>query len=474
MADLIPLLIGTDRMTTATTVAVRSPWTGDVVHSVCLADDTLIDRTIAAAHAAFVVTRRQPPHERAALLLRIAGAIDARRDAFAAMIVRESGKPIALAEAEVGRAVITFTDAAEQARAVGGEWLDAAAYAPGIGQFAVSRRFPIGVVLGIGPFNFPLNLVAHKVAPAIACGAAIVLKPSPRTPAVAILLAEIIVDCGGTPGQVNVLHCDNDATQRLPDDPRIKVISFTGSVPVGWQLKQRAIKQKVTLELGGNAAVIVHDDADIAAVVPPVASGAFGYAGQSCISVQRVYVQRKQYDAFRDALVDYSTTKIITGDPSRRDVLNGPMIDRPTLDRAVANVASAVAAGGTLLCGGRADGPCLMPTLLENVPTDHPLVAEEAFAPIAVLAAYDDFDDALAAVNASRYGLQAGVFTRDIGRITRAYETLDVGGVLVNQTPTARLDHLPYGGVKDSGRGREGVRYAIEDMTEVRTLVIRP
>ncbi|MGC4031587.1 MAG: aldehyde dehydrogenase family protein [Tepidisphaeraceae bacterium] len=473
MADLVPLLIDSDRITTTNTADVISPWTGQTVHKVCLADAAVIEQTIASSQAAFEKTKRQPPHERAELLLRVAAELKARRNDFAALITLESGKPITLAEAEVDRAIITFTDSAEQARSPFSETLDAAGYAPGVGQSAIARRFPVGVVLGIGPFNFPLNLVAHKVAPAIACGATIVLKPSPRTPAVALKLAETILACGGTPGQVNILHCDNAAVHALLDDARIKVVTFTGSAAVGWQLKAKAVKQKVTLELGGNAAVIVHADADLAAAVPAIATGAFANAGQSCISVQRIFAHADIYDEFRDRLVAYTKENIVTGDPSRRDVLNGPMIDRPTLERAVATAQDAVAAGGYAWCGGTAEGPCLLPTIIENVPAGHRLVAEEAFAPVAVLSRYGDFEKAIAAVNASRYGLQAGVFTRDTSLVAQAFERLDVGGVLINQTPTARLDPLPYGGVKDSGVGREGPRYAIEDMTELRTLVIK-
>lgn len=473
MADLIPLLIDSDRITTATTADVVSPWTGRVVHKVCLADATLIEKTVASSHAAFEQTKRQSPHERAELLLRVAAELKSKRSGFAALITLESGKPITLAEAEVDRAVLTFTDSAEQARRSFRETLDAAAYAPGVGQTAIAKRFPVGVVLGIGPFNFPLNLVAHKVAPAIACGATIVLKPSPRTPAVAVKLAELILACGGTPGQVNILHCENAAVHALLDDARIKVVSFTGSAAVGWQIKAKAIKQKVTLELGGNAAVVVHADADLAVAVPAIATGAFANAGQSCISVQRIFAHADLYDDFLARLVAYTKEKIITGDPTRRDVLNGPMIDRATLDRAVETVQDSVAVGGYAWCGGVAEGPCLLPSIIENVPAGHRLVAEEAFAPVAVVSRYHRFDTAIAAINTSRYGLQAGVFTRDVSLAIHAFDTLEVGGVLINQTPTARLDWLPYGGVKDSGTGREGPRYAIEDMTELRTLVMK-
>jgi len=469
----LPLLIGDARVQTAGDLVVRNPWDGSTVARVAMGDASHLDKAIEVADRALDQTRAQPPHERAALLLRVAEEIEKRKAELANLIVAEAGKPIVLAEGEVARAVVTFTSAADEARRWPGESLDAGAFSPGAGYIAISKRVAAGVVYGMSPFNFPLNLVAHKLAPAIACGASIVLKPSPRTPLSALALAKIILDAGAIPGQVNVITVPNDLATRPIDDPRVKVVSFTGSAPIGWAIKQKALKQKVTLELGGNAAVIVHEDAIVEEAVPMIAAGIFANAGQSCISVQRVIVHRSIYDRFKSALVTYTKEKIHAGDPARRDVLVGPMITAEARDKVIALIDSAQAKGARLLTGGKIDGPCVEPTLLENAPADHDICREEAFAPLAVLSAYDSFDDALKQANDSPYGLQAGVFTHDIGRIMKAFHTLDVGSVLINQTPTYRIDNLPYGGTKDSGFGREGPRWAMEDMTELKTLVIR-
>ncbi len=457
-----------------TDLVVRNPFDQSVLAALPFASEGELDRAIDVADRALEKTRAKPPHERAAVLMRVAAAIEKRKDELAALIVAEAGKPITLAEGEVARAAVTFSSAADEARRWPGETLDAGAYAAGAGYVAISKRVSAGVVYGMSPFNFPLNLVAHKLAPAIACGASIVLKPSPRTPLSAIELGKIIAEAGTVEGQVNVVVVPNELAARPIDDERVKVVSFTGSAKVGWSIKQKAVKQKVTLELGGNAAVIVHEDANLADAVPAIAAGVFGNAGQSCISVQRVLVHRSIYGPFKSALVAYTKEKIRAGDPRQRDVLVGPMITAEARDKVVSLIDSARSLGATILTGGGgASGPCVEPTLLENVPADHPICREEAFAPLAVLSAYDSFDDALRQANDSPYGLQAGIYTRDIGRIMKAFHTLEVGSVLVNQTPTYRIDNLPYGGVKDSGFGREGPRWAMEDMTELRTLVIK-
>lgn len=454
-------------------VVIRNPWDQSVVATLAFSDEADLSRAIDRAARAFATTRAQPVHERAELLLRIARAVEHHRDELAAMIVAEAGKPITLAEAEVTRAAIVFHNAADEARRDGAPVLDAAAFAPGAGHVAFAKRFPLGVVYGMTPFNFPLNLVAHKVAPAIACGASIVIKPSPRTPLCAIKLAKLIDDAGATAGQVQVVIVPNELATLPLRDERVKVVSFTGSAEVGWTVREQAGRRRVTLELGGNAAAIVHEDADLGAAVPMLATGAFAYAGQSCISVQRILVHRPIYDRVREALIAHTREKVHVGDPARRDVLVGPMISPEARERVLKLIESAKRAGAIVLSGGDASGPCIEPTLLENAPADHPICTDEAFAPLAVLSAYDTFDEALAIANDSRYGLQTGVYTRDIGRIFQAFETLEVGSVLINQGPTFRLDHLPYGGVKDSGVGREGVRWAIEEMTELRTLIIK-
>ena len=455
------------------TSTVRNPWNQQVLAEVPLHDRHDVDRAIAAAHHALRNTRAQPPHERAEVLLKIAAGLREQRDAFAQTIMQEAGKPITLAEAEVGRAVVTFTAAADEARKSHAQFLDAGAYAPGIGHSAIVTRVPAGVVYGMTPFNFPLNLVAHKLAPAIACGAPIVLKPSPRTPLSTLKLVELAQASGAIKDSVQCVNTPNELAAYAIESDHVKVVSFTGSAPVGWKIKSLANKKKVTLELGGNAAVIVHEDADIAPAISMIATGAFAYAGQSCISVQRVLIHRSIYDTVRDQLVTFAREKIKTGDPADRATLVGPMIDEASRDRLLASIQSAQSRGANVLLGGQMIGPCVSPALLENVPADHALCAEEAFAPVAILIAYDTFDDAIRIVNASRYGLQAGVFTHDIRRVQQAYDELDVGAVLINQTPTFRIDNLPYGGPKDSGFGREGIASAMEEMTEPKVLIIR-
>lgn len=458
---------------------VRNPFSGDVVDRVPLADATELDRVAAAAHAASESYRREPAFRRGDLLQRIASLIESRKDEFARTIMAEAGKPIALAEAEVDRAVWTFVSASNEARQFHGETLAADAFPSGAGHFAIAKRFPVGVVYGLTPFNFPLNLAAHKVAPALACGNTIVIKPSPKAPLSALLLAKIINDAGAPPNVVNVVVCENALAMRLIDDPRVRFVSFTGSVPIGWKVNEAAAraKKRTTLELGGNAGVIVHEDvssgADIDGAIEPIARGAFAYAGQSCISVQRLFVHDSIYDRFTERFVAHVRDNVRCGDPSRRDVIVGPMIDADARQRTLAAVDAARQAGATILTGGSADGACVQPTVIANAASALDVCAREIFAPVVVLDRYADFSGAIKRVNASPFGLQAGVFTRDIGLALRAFNELEVGGVVINQVPTFRLENMPYGGVKDSGRGREGVRFAIEEMTELRTLVVK-
>ncbi len=462
------LLIGSDWLDAAEKRPIVDPYTGATIAQMPQADSAMLDRAIGVALAAFEITRKQPAFERAAILLRAAAAIEKRKAEFAELIVAEAGKPITLAEGEVARAIATFTASAEEARHTAGELLDMDAFASGKGHFGFSRRFPLGVIYGITPFNFPLNLVAHKVGPCIATGNTMLLKPAPRTPLSSLLLASVLLEAGMTPGQVNVVACPNELAGRPIADARIKMISFTGSPAVGWAIKQQAVKQKVTLELGGNAAVIVCEDADIAAAVPMIANGAFAYAGQSCISVQRVYVHLKA-SKLREALLAHVKDKIKTGDPRDRAVLNGPMIDAAAVDRVKQWV---YASGGNLLSGGTSVGPCLAPTIVQGPDDTSDLFCKEAFGPVMTLHPYDDFDAVLNEVNNSSFGLQAGVFTQNIKRAHEAFARLEVGAVLINQVPTFRVETMPYGGVKDSSFGREGVKYAMEDMTEPRGMIV--
>ena len=470
------LLIGSDWNETGATVPVRNPFTGEEIAHVSFGDERTVDSAIAAARNAFPGTRATPAHERAAMLHRVVQGLEIRRGEFVETIVAEAGKPLVYAEAEVARAILTFTCAAEEARrwnGASGEVLPLDGMPAGEGHAGFSRRFPIGVISAITPFNFPLNLVAHKVAPCLATGNTMVVTPALKTPLTALLLAEALVEAQVPPGQMNFVTCGNEHAARLVTDERVAMLSFTGSPVVGWKLKELAGRKKVCLELGGNAGVIVHADADLTAAVPMIAAGGFGYAGQSCISVQRIVVQEGIYEDFKARFIAHVREKVKTGDPRDRATVIGPMITADALDRTLARIASAIAAGGRLVLGGETRGPCLEATVLEDVPPTHEACTGEFFAPVVTLHRYGAFDDALRMVNDSRFGLQAGVFTADIRLALRAYESLDVGAVLINQVPTWRVESMPYGGIKDSGFGREGVRYAMEEMTEVKALIIR-
>lgn len=473
-----PLLVGGRRVETSRVDTVLNPFTGEPAARFHVAGAPELGAALDAAEAAFETTRRQSAFDRSSLLLRVAHRIADRAGELAERIVVEAGKPVALAEAEVERTRQTFLFAAESARAGvrGDETLAMDASPAGANHAGLVRRFPVGVILGITPFNFPCNLVAHKLAPAIATGNTVLLKPSPRTPGPGFLLTEILLEAGMTPGQVNFVPAEPPGLlDPLLESGRIQMISFTGSAPVGWSLKSRAGRARVALELGGNAAAVVHGDADWRAAVPMIAAGAFGYAGQSCISVQRILVQRGIYEEFKAALVAHTREKVKAGDPRDRTVTLGPLIDPAARDRVLAWTDEAMKGGAKLLTElhPRREDRVLPPILLEDVRDDAKVSCEEVFGPVAMLAAYDDFDEAIARVNASRYGLQAGVFTNNVRLAWRAYDRLEVGGVLINQVPTFRVENMPYGGVKDSGFGREGVAYAMEEMTEPRALIFK-
>jgi acyl-CoA reductase-like NAD-dependent aldehyde dehydrogenase len=458
---------------TKTSEAVYNPWSGDKLAKVCMGSSEDVERAVASAHSAFQKTRKIPTFERAEKLTAICDFLAKRRQEFVDVIVAEAGKPVTFAEAEVDRARLTFQFAAAQVLGDPGHGINMEASKPGAGHFGLVRRFPIGVILGITPFNFPLNLVAHKVAPCLASGNTMVLKPSPRTPLSALLLAEVLDEAGIPAGQVNVIPFDHSHVAGLLSDSRLKMLSFTGSAEVGWELKSRAGKMKVALELGGNAAVVVESDSDWRAAVPKIASAAFGFAGQSCISVQRIFVNREILEPFREALVSHTQEKIRCGDPSQRDTIVGPMITSQAREKVFKWIEEATAGGATLLTPLVKEGRSLLgPVLLENAPSSASVLCEEAFAPLAVLQGYDTFEEALSLVNDSHFGLQAGVFSNNLSKALQAFEELEVGGVMINQVPTFRVENMPYGGVKDSGVGREGVRYAMEEMTEPRSLVM--
>jgi len=458
---------------TKTSESVYNPWSGDKLAEVCTGSAEDVERAVASAHSAFQKTRKIPTFERAEKLNAVCDLLAKRRQEFVDVIVAEAGKPVTFAEAEVDRARLTFQFAAAQVLADPGHGINMEASKPGAGHFGLVRRFPIGVILGITPFNFPLNLVAHKVAPCLASGNTMVLKPSPRTPLSALLLAEVLDEAGIPAGQMNVIPFDHSHVAGLLSDSRLKMLSFTGSAEVGWELKSRAGKMKVALELGGNAAVVVEPDGDWRAAVPKIASAAFGFAGQSCISVQRIFVNREILESFRGALVSHTQEKIRAGDPSQRDTVVGPMITSQAREKVLKWIEEATAGGATLLTPLVKEGRSLLgPVLLENAPSSASVLCEEAFAPLAVLQGYDSFEEALALVNDSHFGLQAGIFSNNLTKALQAFEELEVGGVMINQVPTFRVENMPYGGVKDSGVGREGVRYAMEEMTEPRSLVI--
>ncbi len=471
MTKEYPYIVGGERRTSAEKVEIRNPYNQEVIAVVSYASARDAEEAIARAASAFETTRQLPSYRRAEVLRRVANELTARKEELAELITLEAGKPIRDARIEVARAVQTFTVAAEEAKRLGGELLPLDWLAGSENRWAVVRRFPIGPILGITPFNFPLNLVAHKVAPALASGNPIIIKPAPQTPLSALRLGEIVCEAGWPEGGLSVLPCSNDVAGQMLADERIKKLTFTGSAQVGWMLKAQAPKKKVTLELGGNAAVIVHEDADLDWAAKRCVQGGFAYAGQTCISVQRIYVHEAVYEPFLERVLE-GVRNLIVGDPrdERTDV--GPMISVAAAERAETWIREAVQSGAKVLIGGERSGAFLMPTVLTDVTPEMKVSCEEVFAPVVIVSRYADFDEAIGQVNASRYGLQAGVFTRDVNRIFHAYQAIDVGGLIINDVPTYRADHMPYGGVKDSGFGREGVRSAIEEMTELRVLVL--
>jgi glyceraldehyde-3-phosphate dehydrogenase (NADP+) len=414
--------------------------------------------------------RRAAAFERAAILDRIASDLERRRDEMARVLVLEAGKPLKAARAEAERSVHTFRTAAEEAKRLGGDVLPLDTVPWGAGHLGIVRRFPIGVVAGITPFNFPLNLTAHKIAPALAAGNSIVVKPATQTPSPAILLAEIASGAGAPPGAVNVVVASAADTEPLVTDERIRLLTFTGSPAVGWDLKSRAGRKRVTLELGGNAAVVICAGTDLAYAAERVVFGGYGYAGQSCISVQRVLVERPAMDAFLVPFLE-KVRALRTGDPGDEKTDVGPLISRADAERAESWIAEAVAGGARVLAGGRRDGSFLQPTVLADTRPEMKVNCLEIFAPVVTVIPFDRFEEAIEIVNASRYGLQAGVFTRDAGQAWKAFDLIEAGGVMIDDVPTFRVDHMPYGGVKESGSGREGLKYAIEEMTEPKLLV---
>ncbi|HEY1273213.1 MAG TPA: aldehyde dehydrogenase family protein [Terriglobales bacterium] len=454
-----------------TPVEIKAPYDQSVIAQIFQGTRQHAEAAIAAAVKAFGTTRRLPAFERQRVLRRVAGNIAERKEEFSRTLSQEAGKPIKAARTEVDRAIFTFNVAAEESTRIYGEYLPLDWQEYTAGRWGIVRKFPLGPIAGITPFNFPLNLVAHKVAPAIAAGCPMVLKPAPQTPLSALLLAEAVQQAGWPDGGLNVLPLSNEDASLLVTDGRIKLISFTGSAPVGWAIKQNAGKKKVILELGGNAGVIVHGDTDVSYAADRCVAGSFGYAGQTCISVQRILVERPAYGKFVDALLA-GAKKLRVGDPLEESTDVGPLIRESDAIRAADWVQEAVRGGARLLCGGNRKGSMLEPTVLTGTRPEMKVNCQEVFAPVVTVEPYDDFDAALRQVNSSAYGLQAGLFTTDARLIFRAYEDLEVGGLMAGDVPSFRIDHMPYGGIKDSGLGREGLRYAIEEMTEPKLLVM--
>ncbi len=469
------ILIAGSWETSPTLHEVRSPFDGRVVGTTYLASPDQVERAAAGSIAGFAAMRALGAWERSAILRTTATAITARREELAALLSAEAGKPLRDALAEIDRGALTFRLAGEEAERMIGETIPLDLNAAGKDRLGITRRFPIGPVLGISPFNFPLNLAAHKVAPAIAAGCSIVLKPPSADPLIMLKVAEIMVEAGLPKGALSVIPTARAEADRLIDDERFRLLSFTGSPAIGWKMKARAGTKRVLLELGGNAACIIDASAQLDWAVKRTLVGSFAYAGQVCISVQRIFVHASIADEFERRLVAGAAT-LKVGDPADAATDVGPLIDDGAAARTSEWIAEAVAGGARLLAGGAALDPksprLFTPTILADVPRTARICSEEAFAPVVLLERFSDFNEALTAVNASRYGLQCGLFSNDLAHVRRAFDELEVGGVIVNDVPTYRIDNMPYGGVKESGLGREGVRWAVEEMTELRLLVL--
>jgi acyl-CoA reductase-like NAD-dependent aldehyde dehydrogenase len=468
-----PLLIAGEWRTTAQTREVRSPYNSELLAHFSVASEGEVEEAIAAAARASSELRELPRHRLAESLRLIADGINSRAEEFARTIALEAGKPIRTARAEVERAVMTFTYASEESRRFAGEVIPLDGQSTGAGRTGWTERFPRGVVFGITPFNFPLNLVAHKVAPALGSRNAIIVKPSPRTPLTALLLGEVFLASGLPASALQVVPMEIETIDTVLGDERVAMISFTGSAEVGWLLRERAARKAVALELGGNAPVIVDETADLAYAVERTVASAFAYAGQVCISAQRVLIHESIAEDFTARFVE-KAKHLRAGDPLDEATELSNMIDEQAARRAEAWIDEAVAAGARLLAGGRREGSLLEATVLTDVHSEMRVCSEEVFAPVATLQTFGDFEEALTEANNTRYGLQAGVFTHDVARALRALRALDFGGVIVNDSPAFRVDNMPYGGVKLSGAGREGIRYAMEEMTEPRLIVIDP
>ena len=473
LKDTYPLYLNNKAAQPNTDLAVTDKFTGEVAFRTALASPEIIDEAIAGAVRATLPMQKLASYERQDVLMHCVARFKERFDELAYSLCVEAGKPIKDAEGEVTRLIDTFRIAAEEAVRMYGEVMPLDISARAKGYESIWKRYPIGPCSFISPFNFPLNLAAHKIAPAIAVGCPFVMKPASKTPLGAIIMGEVLAECDVLPeGAFSILPASRDGADLFTTDERLKLLSFTGSPGVGWDLKARCGKKKVVLELGGNAAVVVDHDADLEDALERIVFGAFYQSGQSCIGVQRILIHEDVYDTFKAMLVKKTKT-LVSGDPKDRDTFIGPMISEGEATRLKGWIDDAVEGGATLLCGGALEGNMLEATLLEGVHKDAAAINEEAFGPLAILQKFSTFEEALDEVNRSTFGLQAGIFTRDLFKMFDAWDALEVGGIVINDVPSYRVDNMPYGGVKDSGLGREGIKFAMEDMTEIRNLVIR-
>ncbi len=466
-----PILIHGDWIKTKEKLEVYSPYDSKKIGTSYKAQKKEIAEALKSAQTAFEITKNMPVYERSEKILAVAKSIKDKKEEFAQILSAEAGKPIKQARSEVERAIFTFTDAAEESKRIRGERMPLDLDAGSEGRWAIVNRFPLGVIFGITPFNFPLNLVCHKVAPAMASGNTIILKPASQTPFSTLRLAQEIEKTGWPAGAVNVLPMDSNNAISLIQDDRVKMVTFTGSPVVGKAIKSQAGYKRITLELGGNAGVIIHEDADLEFASTRCVIGGFSYSGQSCISVQRIYVHENIYDRFMTLFLG-KINALNCGDPADDKTDVGPIIHPDENNRISKWIDEAVNNGAKILCGGKKDGTSFQPTVLINVKSNLQLSCQEVFAPVVIVSEYSNINQAFHEVNDSDYGLQAGLFTNDAKAIFNAYDSLEVGGVIVGDVPTYRIDHMPYGGVKNSGMGREGTRYAIEEMTEPKLLVM--
>lgn len=467
-----PCLTGGVWRTTREDLVVLSPWSGEPVHSVSLAGDPEAEDALSSATRAFETMRKLPAYRRHDILSCFASRIGEREEELATTITAETGKPKALAVTEVQRSRETILEAAGEARRMGGEVIPLDVSKASEGYVGMYRRFPIGPVLAITPFNFPSNLVCHKVGPAIAAGAPVIVRPSSKTPRTALLLGEMLLSAGMPGEAVSVLPTTTLTASKMAADDRIAVLSFTGSPDVGWELKRKAGRKKVCLELGGNGATIVHSDADLDRAAGRIVMGGFTFSGQVCISVQRVFVHRPVLADLLERLTKQASL-LVPGDPTDSRTGIGPLISPEATGRVLKGISDAVAGGARAVTGGGMCGRCVEPTILIGTTPEMDVNRTEIFGPVITVTPYDSFDEAVKRTNASVFGLQAGVFTQDINRMLAAYEEISCGGVIVNDVPTFRMDHMPYGGFKGSGTGKEGPKYAIREMTEGKILVIR-